>query len=286
MERERWSELYCLITRLGKYYDSGWKYRTALIVAVYFWAVLHDRPVCWACDPANWPTDLLMIHLPSQDRMSRRLKTPAVQGLLAAVEAALRPPAASAVKAIDSKPLTVGICSKDHQARWGVVTDGKCLRGYKLHAIWDCGPLPLNWYVTSMNVQDGVGGRPLLQQLTGDGCLLGDGQYDQNTNYDLAAAHHHQLIALPRRSGAGRGHCRQSPHRLAGLELADEVCLWVRATRGQIERNFSGLTCFGGGLTCLPPWVRGLQRVTHWVQAKLVLNALRIHANARLLAMA
>jgi len=283
MERERWLELYRLILQLGKDFDSGWKYSTALIVAVYYWAVQHDRPVCWACDPSHWPAELHMLHLPSQDRMSRRLTTPAVQGLLAAVETALRA-SASAVKAIDSKPLTVGVCSKDRQARWGVATKGKSLRGYKLHAIWDGGPLPLAWRVTPMNVQDGVGGRPLLQQLTGDGCLLGDGQYDQNANYDEAAAHHHQLIALPRRPGAGCGHRRQSPHRLLGLRLGSEIRAWMRTARGQIERSFSGLTCFGGGLSCLPPWVRTLRRVVPWVQAKLVLNALRIYANAQMLA--
>ena len=115
---------------------------------------------------------------------------------------------------------------------------------------------------------------------------MGDGQYDQNSNYDEAALHGHQLIALPRRDGAGRGHRPQSPHRLRGLELQAIISQWFTSARGQIEREFSGLTCFGGGLTCLPPWVRGLPRVTRWVQAKLVLNALRIKSNSTLLATA
>jgi hypothetical protein len=33
---------------------------------------------------------------------------------------------------------------------------------------------------------------------------------------------------------------------------------------------------FGGGLSSLPAWVRGLDRVRTWVWAKLLINAVRI----------
>lgn len=277
MERERWDRLYALILKLGKSFRSGWKYPTTTIAAIHFWAVGHDRPTAWACRRANWPACLPWRSLPPQDRMSRRLKTSAVRGLLAAVEAALRAEP-EPIKAIDSKPLVVGICSKDREARWGRVTGGCAVRGYKLHALWDGGTLPIAWWITAMNVQDGVGGRPLLERLTGRGRVLGDGQYDQNVNYELAAAHGHQLIAMPRRRGAGRGHRPQSPHRLRGLRLAQRRRRWLRTLRSRIELHFAGLTSFGGGLHGLPPWVRGLQRVTRWVQAKLILNALRIQS--------
>lgn len=283
MERERWLKLVHLIQKLGKDFPSGWKFPTTTIVMVFFWAVQQDRPIACACEVQHWPKDLPRPHLPSQDRMSRRLRTPPVQGLIQAVENALKQPP-QPVQVIDSKPLTVGVCSKDRQARWGVSTGGKLLRGYKLHAIWDGGWLPTAWRITAMNVQDGVGGRPLLQQLTGQGCVLGDGPYDQNQNYDNTAARGYQLLAMPRCAGAGRGHRRQSPFRQRGLQLRMEVQDWFRAARGSIERCFSGLTSYGGGLTCLPPWVRGLARVTRWVQAKLILNALRIQNHAHALA--
>jgi hypothetical protein len=45
--------------------------------------------------------------------------------------------------------------------------------------------------------------------------------------------------------------------------------------RAQIERYFGRLVTWGGGLTGLPAWVRTHRRVHRWVQAKLVLSALK-----------
>ena len=47
MERELWQALYLLAVGLDKRWGR-WKYSTAEIVVVYFWAVLHDRPTSWA----------------------------------------------------------------------------------------------------------------------------------------------------------------------------------------------------------------------------------------------
>ena len=49
--------------------------------------------------------------------------------------------------------------------------------------------------------------------------------------------------------------------------------------RRQIERDFGNLVSFGGGLTCLPAWVRRFTRVRNWVQAKLLVNAARWFKN-------
>jgi len=49
-----------------------------------------------------------------------------------------------------------------------------------------------------------------------------------------------------------------------------------RQQRTQIERNFGNWTSFGGGLSPLPSWVRRLDRVRLWIQAKLLINAQRI----------
>ena len=51
------------------------------------------------------------------------------------------------------------------------------------------------------------------------------------------------------------------------------------AGRTDIERQFSQLVCFGGGLATLPPWVRRIWRVRNWVMAKLLINAVRILAH-------
>ncbi len=73
MERELWKILYRLTYKLGKH-RGGWLYSTADILVVCFWAVLHDRPTCWAADWRNWPDDLRRFRLPSQRILSRRLR--------------------------------------------------------------------------------------------------------------------------------------------------------------------------------------------------------------------
>ena len=49
----------------------------------------------------------------------------------------------------------------------------------------------------------------------------------------------------------------------------------IHRFRNQIEREFGNLTNFGGGLICLPAWVRRFSRVPNWVHAKLLVNAAR-----------
>ena len=56
MELELWTETSAAISAVA----MGWarhprdQHATALIVRVYHWACLHDRPVSWACAAANW----------------------------------------------------------------------------------------------------------------------------------------------------------------------------------------------------------------------------------------
>jgi hypothetical protein len=51
--------------------------------------------------------------------------------------------------------------------------------------------------------------------------------------------------------------------------------------RAEVERQLGNLTNWGGGLTCLPAWVRTHRRVRRWVQAKLVLARLKRDAAIR-----
>jgi hypothetical protein len=53
------------------------------------------------------------------------------------------------------------------------------------------------------------------------------------------------------------------------------------AMRTDVEREFAGLSCFGGGLAALPSWVRRIWRVRNWVMSKLLINAARIRINRR-----
>ena len=34
---------------------SGQTYSDRFVLLIVVWAAIHDRPICWACDPANWP---------------------------------------------------------------------------------------------------------------------------------------------------------------------------------------------------------------------------------------
>jgi len=56
MERELWRILYRAAQELDNPW-GGWRYCTADVLAVYFWAVVHDRPTSWAAQPKQWPDD-------------------------------------------------------------------------------------------------------------------------------------------------------------------------------------------------------------------------------------
>lgn len=280
MERELWSSLYHVVMKLDSGYGA-WKYSAGDIVVVYLWAVVHDRPTSWAAANMNWPSNLCPKHLPSQSCLSRRLRQPGVQQLMTAAEETWL--AAVCVgqwwlKIIDAKPLPVSPISKDADAGYGRGAGGK-QKGYKFYAVWGVGPLPMAWALAPMNVSEKIMARFLIRDLPGEGYLLGDNEYDVNALYDLAHEADHQLLA-PQRKSTRLGHQRHSPYRLRCIELRKRsfgrgICRY----RGQIERDFGSLTSFGGGLICLPSWVRRFTRVRNWVHAKLLINAARWFLN-------
>jgi hypothetical protein len=276
MERELWESL-CRFVGMFCNHRTRATYTDEVIVAVYVWAVVHDRPVHWACDAGNWPPDLLRRPLPSQPTMSRRLRTTAIEQLLCEVEnllLSLTCIATQWVRVIDGKPLPVGGPSKDADATWGRGVGG-IQKGYKLHAIWGDGPLPIAWALAGLNVSERNIALGLVRDLPGEGYLLGDSQYDASALYEAAAETGYQLLARPQRVGRALGHCRHSPYRLRGFALLDKP--FGRALyrcRRRIEHCFAQLTSFVGGLGPLPFWVRRFHRVRLWVHCKLLLNAI------------
>ena len=57
MERELWPRLYHLVMEVGQTLRlTDVTYQPHIIVLVFLWAALHDRPVSWACDERNWAT--------------------------------------------------------------------------------------------------------------------------------------------------------------------------------------------------------------------------------------
>ena len=116
MEHELWLQLYAIAVRLDNIWTKGF-YRASEIVVVYLWAVIHDRPTCWACHRCNWHGCEPCL-LPSQSTMSCRLRSGAVVELLLKIEQELGgDPRQWWVQRTDSKPLPVGPHSKDRDAK-------------------------------------------------------------------------------------------------------------------------------------------------------------------------
>jgi hypothetical protein len=287
MDGELWDGLYQLIEGLATRHvqNPAMQFADAVVVATYAWSVLHDRPVCWACDASNWgqaPDASRPAALPSQPTMSRRLKHDAgVRRFLQELEQTL---AGSLCLyrlclcwLLDAKPLPVGRYSKDPDAAVGHGAGG-IDRGYKAHMLWHTAPLPV-WEVRPMNVAEQTIALRLVSRADDDGgYVLADKGYDSGRVHRRCAAHGLQLLAPAQRPrGAGRGHGPQDPHRRHTLEmLRRPMGQDLRRLRYQVEQRFGHLCSFGGGLSPLPAWVRRLRRVRQWVQMKLVINALRM----------
>lgn len=283
MERELWPLLYRAVRETAREVRQKYvQHQPWVLVAVMLWAALHDRPVSWACRRAHWRTTTLRPwRLPSPATMSRRIDGVGVGLFWRALEQRLRGTGRPALVAfVDGKPLPIGGCGKDPDARFGRAA-GCVANGYKLHAIWAGRAVPEAWAVTPMNGNEKAVAAGLVAQLDAGGYLLADGNYDASYVYDAAAGRGYQLVA-PFRKGErpGGGHCYQSPHRLRGIALMQsEFGRALYRARAAIERSFGQATSFGGGLTGLPAWVRGLGRVRTWVWAKLLINAARIAKN-------
>jgi hypothetical protein len=284
MERELFRLFKALLRRLGRRRrNRRFRYTDAAIVEVYYWAVLHDRPVLWACRSSNWPPGVRRGALPSQPEMSRRLRTASVLKLINRLEqAVLRDnKQAPLIFAIDAKPLPIAGHSADPHAGYGRAAGGKA-KGYKLHVLLDLNATVWSWRVTPMNGDERTMAHRLLRSVPDQGYLLADANYNSNKVFASAALQGVQLIAprRKRRKGPmGLGHHRQHPARLRSIDILEnsvsEFGRDLLLKRRCIERFFGTLSASGGGLTCLPGWVRHHPRVRLWVQAKLVFNQLR-----------
>jgi hypothetical protein len=280
MERELWPSLYRMLRETAKDFRQNYvQYQPWVLVAVMLWAALHDRPVRWACQPRHWNTTRLRPwRLPSPSTLSRRIDHVGVGLFWRALEQRLRDSGAPALVAfVDGKPLPVGGNSKDPDAHFGRGA-GCVAKGYKLHAVWSTRAVPEAWTVTALNANEKAVAKELIGQLTCGGYLLADGNYDASYLYDTAYARGYQWVA-PFRKGAhpGSGQHYQSPHRLRSIALMQSPYgKALYKARTAIERCYGNATSFAGGLSPLPAWVRGADRVRTWVWAKLLINAVRI----------
>lgn len=282
MEGQLWKAIVMVLTQVDKRRKRTIEaFSDEDVVKVYYWSVIHDRPIDWACRRKSWPIHARKKKLPSSSTMSRRLRTASVIAMLDAIEKRVtRPDKLGLFWMIDGKPLTIGACSKDRQAGYGKAAAAKA-KGYKLHAlIADNGRLA-EWRVAPMNKDERVMAQRLLKTADIQGYITADANYDSNKLHQICDARGNCQLLTPRRYGPDRkvGHRAQSPGRLRSIALLENpepaFGKQLLHDRASIERSFANLVSWGGGLTHLPPWVRTHRRVRRWVQAKLVLTALR-----------
>lgn len=292
MEHQLWKSIVVILSSLCKKpSDPKFLYSDERIVRIYYWAVAHDRPICWALDIKNWPIHLRKYRmrkgkrrpdLPDGSVMSRRLKSPSVRTLLDELEKRVVPPQHPGLFwAIDGKPLVISNVSKDRQAGYGRAGRGMA-KGYKIHAIVGADGI-YDWRIAPMNVDERTMAARMLKKADIQGYLLGDKNYDSNPLHDVCLRMSELRFITPRRSGkgCGLGKHRHSEGRLRSIERTEnpfpDFADQLLQDRNFIERHYGNLTNWGGGLTSLPSWVRGYNRVRRWVQAKLVLDKIKRH---------
>lgn len=279
MDGHEWKIVYQAVKTMDRKIDKHMRkctYSDQLIVAMYLWAVAHDRPLSWACRRGGYGGCFRPRRLPSISQFSRRLRSDRAQQLLQAVHEDLaETKRTSEIAYIDGRGFPVGHCSKDPQARRGWAA-GRLAKGYRLHA-WATpdGRIPL-WCVTGLDVDERRVGEVFAKMAPRVDLLLADGLYDSSKLYDC---YHQNDICLltpffhPR---AGKGHHRQSPSRLAAIKAWPHLGKYVFRDRLEIERIFGHQACCGGGLGPLPGFVRSLARVRRWIGAKLIFYHARL----------
>jgi len=306
MDREVWAEVLRAIKRaarkINKLHPMKRKppYSDWLIVAMYLWAVAHERSQSWACERDHYNGMFRPRQpLPSVSQFNRRLRWDRTEWILQEIQrqesggtAAL---ASSALSYLDGKPLLVGVASKDRAAKRGHVMGGMA-RGYKLHA-WmsEDRRIPL-WSVMPLNVAEPPVATLLVSQLNeplllrDDSLMLVDQNFDSYQLHKQVAARNGRLLVPPK--GEGKSLAQRHPVNLRKMGAARRELIAVTTTcpslvhmvyrqRVNAEGIFGNLCGYGGGLTHLPPWVRGLHRVRRWVGGKIILYHARLRVRAR-----
>lgn len=251
------------------------QYPDTLIVAMYLWAVFHDRPLCWAAERANYSSVFRPRRLPSRSQFGRRIRTARCQALLDALNQEFaRVEDAPDIFLMDSRPLRVGPYSGDPDVRNGYTKDG-FTKGYKLHALATKQGKIVAWRLTPLNRNDKAVARELIDEARPQGVVLADGAYDSGALYDHVSKNKAQLLT-PLPANVGGGHRPQSAARMLAARMWTNGAEELYRERLGIERIFSQQSSFGGGLAPLPAWVRRWPRVWRWVAAKLVLYHARL----------
>jgi hypothetical protein len=298
MDREQWRIVLDAIKRAAREVAKLHppvrrpKFADWLVVAMYLWAVAHDRPQGWACVRSHDSSAFRPRKpLPSVSQFNRRVAGEQARLILERVHRELAGElTATALSYLDGKPLTVGVASKDPDAAKGHVMGGWA-KGYKLHAwMTEDRRLPL-WCVTPLNVHEVPVARLLVGQVTQlsqRSLTLADRNYDAHDLHKDLHARDGRLLVNPkgpatmaerhpvtlRQMGAARREL------VAAQDRCPSLLRMVLRQRVNAEGILGNLCGYGGGLTGLPPWVRRLHRVRRWVGGKIILYHAKLRARA------
>jgi len=293
MDLELWSELRAAVRDVARFVRRHPRdtHPTWLVVLVHLWSVLNERPTSWACQARHWPQRTCPRPvLPDQSTVSRRMRRddfdPFLMRVVRRLAGRIPPDRLQLLKLFDGKALELPNHTRDPDARWGRGVSRVSV-GYKLHAIITPGqPMPHAFAITPLDRCEKQMCLRLIRRVGragGTGYLLADTLLNASWLFDGCRQCEHQLVCPRARPETGLGHRYQSPDRLRAIAMLEPPAAHLNdfgpslyALRRGIEREFSGLTCFGGGLITLPPWVRRIWRVRRWVIGKLLINAARI----------
>ena len=302
MEQAQWTELSSVLRAVCRSLQPLKRstYSHYLIARLYFWAVLHGRPISLAVEPLYFNRLFRPRKCPSVSQLNRRVASDIFQLILQRTHERLsglvelrqgrRVPAALY---LDGKALAVSPVSGDRDARRGYMG-----RGYKLHAVvTDQLDMPV-FCVTALNRHEVPVAFAMLEHLPPicQTLMFADGNYDAQTLHKRVHAQGGWLITHPRRGGTrgrargNRGHPvtrrQMGEARRALIDAWEAYPQLMRQTykeRTRIERLFGHLVCTPGLLgAALPPHVRGLQRVKRWVGAKICLYHARKRAKEKI----
>lgn len=287
MDQIQWKILYQTIRRVSVSLprDRRLTFSDVLIVAMYFWAVKHDRSMMWACDRANYSSVFRPRRLPSVSQFHRRVRSERVLGILQRLHNALAGASnPTDILIVDGKALTINPSTKDPDSRVGFASSGMMGKGYKLHAYVTEDRRILCWCVRPLNEHEMPIATMMLDHLppmTERSLILADGNYDAHSFHKAVDARGARLVSNLRGTATHEVTLRQmGAARRELLEVNRKAQPLLRMNlhqRSTIERSFAHLSNYGGGLSQLPPFVRRLSRVRRWVGAKIAL----LHARQR-----
>lgn len=258
-------------------------YSDLLVLRMWLWAVMHDRPLSWACRRESYGSSFRPRTLPSVSRFSRRLRTMRfLRSRVLLHRVLVAHGRGDALSFLDGKALAVGECTTDPDARDGVVTTGRFRKGYKLHARATKAGIIEEYRVTSLNEGEARIARKLVCGVPAGGVVLADANYDARKLYAAIERRRAWFLAPPKGRATAESTLRRMPE-----SRRQAVMLWqhrrplaerAMSVRQGIERVFAHLCGFGGGLGPLPAWVRRLGRVRLWLDAKIAIYHARIIA--------